>query len=113
MKAIYHDRAKQWGEGYGKLQSATKNIEELLGQAAEQVTAEWDRAEDAQGHLVPTLRLSDWTGFASAVFAPDELESPSHMRNRLNRLWGDLLQIRSSKQLRDLMSTDEENHRDA
>jgi hypothetical protein len=42
----------------------------------------------------------------TAVFDPKELESPSLMRSRLNRLWGDLLQIRSHRQLRDLLEPD-------
>lgn len=105
MQIIYRDRARQWGEGLALLQHATKRLEEVLGPSAGQVTAEWDRAEDGQGRLVYTLRLSDWTGAATAVFDSDELQSGSHMRSRFYRLWGDLLQIRSDKQLQELMGS--------
>jgi hypothetical protein len=103
MNIIYQDRAKQWREGYALLEQVTRRLEEVVGQSADPVTAEWDRAEDAQGHLVFTLRLSDWAGSVTGVFAPEELASSSHMRSRFYRLWGDLLQIRSSKQLQELM----------
>ena len=37
-------------------------------------------------------------------FDPSEMESPSHMQGRLARLWGDLLQMQSRKQLGQLFS---------
>lgn len=102
MNVLYTAKAKQWNEGTALLDQATRRLEEVLGPAADRVTAEWDRAEDQKGRLVYTLRISDWTGSATASFAPDELGSPTHMRVRLNRLWGDLLQARSHKQLEEL-----------
>jgi hypothetical protein len=110
MKVIYQNGAKQWAEGYSLLQSTTTHLEEVLGPSADSVTAEWDRAEDAQGRPVVTLRLSDWTGSVTAVFAPNELQSLSHMRARLYRLWGDLLQIRSTKQLQELLESGQGDH---
>jgi hypothetical protein len=104
MNVIYHDRVRQWKEVYVLLQRATKNLEEILEGAAETVTAEWDRAEDSQGHLLPTLRLSDTSGSVTAIFSPDELDSVSHLRIRLNLLWADLAQIRSTKQLQELLT---------
>jgi hypothetical protein len=102
MNVTYSDKAKQWGEGYVLLQQATKRLEEVLGSSAGQVKAEWDRTEDAKRRIIYTLRLSDWTGSVSAAFTPDELQSPSLMRYRFVRLWGDLLQVRSHKQLEEL-----------
>ena len=86
-------------------QLRTTQLEEILGQSAPLVSAEWDRSEDAKGRPIVTLRLWDFTGSVTTVFAPEELESPAHMRVRLNRLWGDLLQVRTQQQLRDLQET--------
>ena len=110
MKVIYHDRAKQGREEYGLLQQATRRLEEVVGESPDLVTAEWDRTEDAEGRTVLTLRLSDWTGWVTAVFAPDELESATHLRSRFYSLLGDLLQIRSSKQLQELMGSGRGDH---
>ena len=52
---------------------------------------------------VVTLRLSDWTGFTTAVFDPKELEAVPEMQFRLKRVWGSLLRVRSHKQLADLI----------
>lgn len=102
MEAIYTEKARQWGEGYALLHHATKRLEEILGPSASLVRAEWDRREDARGRTLYTLRLSDWTGETKADFAPDELASADQMRYRLHRVWGDLLQVRSQKQLEQL-----------
>ncbi len=107
MNVTYSDKARQWGEGYTLLQHATKRLEEVLGQSAGGVKAEWDRREDAQGRVVYNLRLSDWTGSVSEDFSPDELQSGSHMRVRLHQVWGELLQARSHRQLQELMGSGE------
>src|SRR5436305_15250093 len=98
----YSDSAKQGGDGYDLLEKATQQLGEVLGQSAGLVTAEWDRGQDAQGRPVYTLKISDFTGEASARFAPDELNTPRHLRFRLHTLWGDLLQDRNHKQLQQL-----------
>jgi hypothetical protein len=102
VNIAYSESARQWGEGYTLLQQATMRLEEIGGPSAGQVKAEWDRAEDSRGRTIYTLRLSDWTGAVSAAFAPEELRNSTHMRYRLLRLWGDLLQVRSDKLLQDL-----------
>ncbi len=94
MKVTYTSKAKREGEGYVLLQHATTRLEELLGPSAEGVEALWDMTEDKRKRPLYTLRISDWTGEASAAFAPDELQSPAQIRYRLHRLWGDLLQGR-------------------
>lgn len=103
MNVTYPDRAKQV-EGFFLLEQATACLTEVLGPSAEQVRIEWDRMEDACGRAVYTLRLSDWTGEASGNFSLEELRSSSQLRYRLVRLWGDLLQDRSHKQLKALTS---------
>jgi hypothetical protein len=84
-------------------QQRTAQLEEVLGDSAPDVSAEWDRADDALGRAVITLRLSDFSGSAISVFEPKELESPSQMRSRFLRLWSDLLQIRTRRQLQELI----------
>ena len=83
---------------------ATERLEELLGSSAGLVNAEWDQGQDAHGRGVLTLRLWDWKGSVTAVFAPSELESLSQTQSRLYRLWSELLQIRSQVQLEELTS---------
>lgn len=104
MKVIYTDKAKQRGEEYPLLQQASQRLEEIVGPSADSVTAEWDRTEDGRGRMLYTLRISDWTGSATAALAPDELRSTVNLRHRLLQLWGDLLQIRNQYQLQKLMA---------
>jgi hypothetical protein len=102
MNVTYSDKARQWGEGYALLQQATTRLEEVAGPSADLVKVEWDRVEDAGGRSLYTLTLSDWTGSVSADFTLDELQLPTHLRVRLYRLWGDLLQMRNHKELQQL-----------
>jgi hypothetical protein len=102
MNVTYTDRAKQWGEAFVLLQQATKRLEEILGPSAGLVRAEWDRTEDARGRPLYTLRIADWAGSVSATFTPAELRDSEQMHYCLVRLWGDLLQVRSHKQLEEL-----------
>jgi hypothetical protein len=106
MKALtYHPGIRQSERLYHLAQQARARLEEVLGPSAGQVSAEWDRGEDGRGRPVVTLKLTDWTGSVTATFDPTELENPVHVRQRLVRLWGDLLQERSHRQLRELMGT--------
>jgi hypothetical protein len=88
---------------YTLAKKATELLGEVPGSNPWLVTAEWDRGEDDRSRAVVTLRLSDYTGSVTGVFDPKELESPSQTRKRLYRLWGDLLQARSHRQLQDLL----------
>jgi hypothetical protein len=100
MKATYSEKARQWGEGLALLQQATARLEEILGPSADLVSAEWDRIEDERGRPLYTLAIRDFTGRVEARFAPEELAHPVHVRARLYRLWGDLLQLRADEQHR-------------
>ena len=82
-----------------QVDSATKLLDEVLGTSRELVSVDWDLGEDGQGRSVLTLKLSDFTGTVTGTFAPDELAKTQHMKTRLFKLWGDLLQIRNTKQL--------------
>jgi hypothetical protein len=78
-------------------------LEEVLGKSAELVRGEWIWELDERGRELATLRLSDPRGGqAAGAFATDELENASQLWWRIHRLWGDLLQDRSHKQLEEL-----------
>ncbi|MFO0967057.1 MAG: hypothetical protein U0793_15935 [Gemmataceae bacterium] len=103
MKISFSDAARQAPEDYAELSKTTSMLEDVLGASADLVSGKWDRKEDAKGRPVYTLQLSDWSGAVTGVFAPAELKQTSQLRMRFNRLWGDLLQIRSHKQLEELL----------
>jgi hypothetical protein len=105
MKATYTDHGRPWPEGAHALEQATGWLEEAIGSPSDRVTAVWDRTTDDKGRTLFDLRISDWTGAANARFEPNELQSPTHMRVRLYRLWGDLLQARDHQELRKLHET--------
>jgi hypothetical protein len=105
MNVICSERIRQSGSLLRLVQQAADRLEEVIGSSAGLVTAEWDQSDDGRGRAVVTLRLSDWTGAVVASFAPDELEDASRLHVRLHRLWGDLLQARSHKQLQELLKS--------
>ncbi len=106
-----HSNLRNVGYGYGIRQSgdllplasrATLALSNVLGPSSGVVAAEWDRAEGPGGETVVTLRLSDNAGAVTGTFTPEDLKSPKILKNRLYRLWGDLLQIRNHQQLAEL-----------
>lgn len=90
-----------------RVEAATKLLDDVLGSSRGLVSVDWNLGEDGQGRPVLTLKLSDFTGTVTGSFAPGELENPQHMKTRLFRLWGDLLQIRNSKQLESITGVKE------
>jgi hypothetical protein len=80
-----------------QVESATKLLDEVLGTSRGLVSVEWDLGEDGESRPVLTLKLSDFTGTVTGTFAPDELARTQHMKGRLFKLWGELLQIRNTK----------------
>lgn len=105
LRAVYYDRLRESPEALHLARQATRWLEEVLGPFGGEVSAAWDRGEDARGRPVITLQLSDFAGSVTAVFDPKELQSPAQARVRLNRLWSDLLQIRAHQQLQGLMTS--------
>lgn len=97
MNVAYSDRAKQAEGCFELLQQATGRLKEILGSAQDSVRAQWDQIEDERGRLLYSLKISDATEEAEATFAPDELQRRTHMRVRLYKLWGELLQMRNHK----------------
>ena len=103
MKEVaYGYRLRQARELLALTQQRTQQLDEVLGELAPDVSAEWDRNEDGQGRPIVTLRLGDFAGSVTTVFEPKELESPEHVRIRVNRLWRDLLRVRTHFQLKAL-----------
>jgi hypothetical protein len=85
--------------GLTRVEQASNLLADILGPHSSQlVKATWSRVQDHQGRTLYRLTIRDFTGEVATDFAPDELENPPHMRVRLYRLWGDLLQIRNNQQ---------------
>lgn len=82
-----------------KAAAADAILRSILNSSRPAISAEWDLGEDARQRPVVTLTLSDYTGTVTTTFTPEEMDDPEHMRFRLNRLWGDLLRIRSHKEI--------------
>jgi hypothetical protein len=105
-KATFGPKLEQDARLLALAKKGSQQLEEVVGNSAPPVTAEWDRAEDARGRPLLTLRLSDSTGWVTTTFEPDELRDAEHTWIRLHLLWGDLLRVRSKKQLEALLSAD-------
>ena len=88
-----------------KAERASAWLQDILGNSRSIVSAEWDLAEDARERSVLTLTLSDFTSTVTTTFEPSELENERQMRFRLNRLWADLLRIRSHKEIEAVIRT--------
>ncbi len=92
-----------WAEG---IQRANSILELVLGQkAANLVTADWCLTTDEQKRPVLRLKLADFTVAVARNFSPDELVDAERLWFRLNRLWGDLLQLRSHQQLEEIQKS--------
>ena len=82
---------------------ATHQLEEAIGPAAPRVSAFWDLSDD--GRAV-TLQLTDAPESVNARFELGQLgKSPINDDLRFIRLWGDLLQERSHRQLQQLKAS--------
>ena len=96
-QVIYSDNLKQDPKGYSAVQAATNILKNVSTRSRDEVTAEWDKATDAHGRPAYILRLSDWAGSASKVFALHELELTDALWSRLWSVWDDLLASRSNR----------------
>lgn len=88
----------QNSEWLTRVRVATTLLDEEIGSAAARVSAKWNLISH-NGLPGFELEISDYTGCARARFALDELQDSRHLRDRLHRLWGDLLQDRSHKEI--------------
>jgi hypothetical protein len=101
MTVSFSENTRQPVEGYHLLQQATRQLEELMGALTEEVSATWDRVQDARGRSVYRLVLSDSAAEASSTFTLGDLQSPGR-RSRLLDLWGDFLQASSNERVKKL-----------
>jgi hypothetical protein len=99
MEVHYSPETREWAAGFTLLERASTLLASILPpQSSQLVKAEWSRVLDPQGRPLYRLTIRDFTGEASTDFSPDELQNALHMKVRLARLWGDLLQIRNNQQ---------------
>lgn len=99
QNVTYSDKLKNDLSLKRLVEQATTVLDEVLGQSAPLVSADWDSADDERGRKLVTMRLRDFTGEETARISPRELEDPSNRHIRLSRVWGDLLQSGIRKML--------------
>jgi hypothetical protein len=86
------------------VESATQVLGEAIGHSASLISVRWDKVPGDLNRPIIRLVLEDWTGNVKAVFSPQELTDDDSLRARIYKVYGDLLQIRSHKQLDELLS---------
>jgi hypothetical protein len=97
MKVTYNDKAMS---GDGSFLQMTRQLEEVLGERARWVMVTWDQFKDEKAHTIYMLKVSDVTGEETLSFTPEDMQSPTNIRIRLFRFWGDVLKKRSDAQHR-------------
>jgi hypothetical protein len=98
MDVQYSPEAKQSPEAMLLKQASTLLVTILGSESSQMGTAEWDCVSESQGQTLYRLTIRDYTGEASTEFTREELQNPLHMRFRMYRLCGDLLQVRHNLQ---------------
>src|SRR5207244_3251031 len=109
---IYHPGIKQSPDLYGLAEKATDRLNEIVGMYGKEAEVEWDTSVDeSKRKPLVTLTIRDLPEEVRGNIAREDLEKPDMLTLRLARLWGDLLQTRSHRLLRNLMENgDEENN---
>lgn len=96
------------------LRSATERVNPWLGEvlkpSPEPVAAEWDRATVGAGDERVVLRLRDFAGGVTGVFAPSDFNDRVRTELRFYMLFSDLLQIRTHRLLQDLSGSRPEDN---
>jgi hypothetical protein len=84
---------------------ATQLLAEELGPSAPLIRVVWDTSRDPRDRLSVDLSLMEagWTGEVSEHFAPKELTDVARVKERLHRLWGELLRQSSREQFQKLV----------
>lgn len=99
MDVQYSTELQQSAKELALVEQASAVLSDVLGpHSSQHVKAEWNRMQDQQGRMLYNLTIQDSVGKVSTDFAPDELVNPLHIRYRMYRLWGDLLQVRNNRQ---------------
>jgi hypothetical protein len=99
MQVNVQEQIKQHPELAAAVDRATKVLEAQLGPSRNVVTVAWSMGQDRRNGPEIDLKVSDPETSVERHFAPEELNNPEQMERSLIRLWGDLLQDRSHKQL--------------
>lgn len=89
-------------ERVAAVRKATDLLAEAIGGVTGGLEANWDLVTDSRGRALYRLKLRDWSGEVTADFAPDELSNESQIQRRVYRVWGDLLQVRARRQIKDV-----------
>ena len=86
------------------IERASTSLEEEIGTSKYSVSAEWTLEKSGQELPMIGLKISDGVDSASDRFEPAFLERvpDSSLRIRFIRLWGDLLQEKSHRQMKHL-----------
>jgi hypothetical protein len=109
MDISYSPEVRQQADAMVFLQKASALLEDTLGpQSSQLVKGEWSCLQDRKGRTLYRLTIRDFTGEASTDFSTDELQNLLHMKFRLYRLWGDLLQVRNNRQHAEVQAISEE-----
>ena|SRR5581483_7502385 len=99
-KVVISSAIQNVTEVRGGVERATQVLEETIGPTARHVDADWSLTQDSSGRRLIKLLLSDFTGARTeSRFEPAEFHRPGHLPAKLYKIWGDLLQVRSHKQL--------------
>jgi hypothetical protein len=86
------------GELHRLVGNANVMLLNQIGSSSDEVEVKWtSKVVDGRSQL--QVSLEDPTGRASAAFSREELNEPGLVQRRIIRVWGDLLQIRSHKQI--------------
>lgn len=99
MDIQYSTELQQSAEDLALVEQASAVLKDVLGpQSSRHVKAVWNRTQDQKGRMLYNLTIQDSVCEVSTDVAPDELVNPLHIRYRMYRLWGDLLQVRNNRQ---------------
>ncbi len=98
MEVQYSLEARQLLE-FPLLEQASALISQFpKSQSSQVVQADWKCVKDVRGRTLYRLTIHDLAGEVSTDFTADEIRIPLHVRVRIYRLWGDLLEIRNNAQ---------------
>lgn len=81
------------------IERADKILASVIGNSVVSARADWTEERDAQNRRAGKLTLSDPSSSVSTLLSLTELKNPDRLERRFIRLWGDLLQEISHKQM--------------
>lgn len=101
LKTTIDDAIRDDSDLCGRVAEADKFLKGELGESAKGLdSAAWSLRRDDKGRPVLDLTFRDVDGETAVdAFAPDELDDRNRFGARAYRLWGDLLQSRTRKDL--------------